>query len=120
MYFKLDSRDQCISKLNTFLNAVQTQMLKRKLMLNNNKTNIIILSNPLKLRNIDFPSILKLNQSDFNLSTKLRNLGVVFDENLTLKHQVAPVETKAIGGLIIIAKISKFIYRVSKLKLVQS
>ena len=35
---------------------------------------------------------------------KLKNLGVVFDENLALKYQVAAVKKKAIGGLINIAK----------------
>ena len=44
--------------------------------------------------------------------------GVIFDENLTLKYPVAAVKKKAIGGLINIAKISKFIDRESKLKLV--
>ena len=33
IYFKLDSKDQCISKLNNVLNAVQTWMFKRKLKL---------------------------------------------------------------------------------------
>ena len=52
------------------------------------------------------------------MSTKLRNQGVVFDENLNLMYQVAAVKKKAIGGLINIAKISKFIDRESNLKLV--
>ena len=120
IYFKLDSKDQSISKLNSVLNAVQTWMFKRKLKLNKDKTNIMVVGNPLQLRNIDFPSILKLDQTDINLSKKLKNLGVIFDENLTLKYQVAAVKKKAIGGLINIAKISKFIDRESKLKLVHS
>ena len=86
--------------------------------LNKDKTNIMVVGNPLQKRNIDLPSSLKLDQTDINLSTKLRNLGVVLDENLTLKYQVVPVKNKAIGGLINIAKTSKFIDRESKLKLV--
>ena len=31
--FKLESEDECVSKLNTALNAVQTGMLKRKMKL---------------------------------------------------------------------------------------
>ena len=81
-----------------------------------NKTNIMVVGNPLQMRNIDLPSSLKLYQTDINLSTKLRDLGGVFDENLTLKYQVAAVK-KVSGGLINIAKISKFIDRESKLKL---
>ena len=70
-------------KLNTVLNAVQTWMFKRKLKLNKDKTNIMFVGNPLKMRNIDLPSNLKLNHTDINLSTKPKNLGVVFDEKLT-------------------------------------
>ena len=77
-YFKFDSRDRCVSKLNTVLNAVKTWMLKRKLRLNNGKTNIIVDGHPLQLRIIVFPTNLKLHQTDVNPSTKLRNLGVVF------------------------------------------
>ena len=60
------------------------------------------------MRNTDLPSNLKLNQTDKNMSTKLENVGAVFDENLTVKYHVAAVKKKAIGGLINIAKISKF------------
>ena len=119
IYFKLDSKDQCISKLNSVLNAVQTWRFKRKLKLNKDKTNIMVVGNPLQLRNINFPSILKLDKTDINLSKKLKNLGVIFDENLTLKYQVAAVKKKAIGGLINIEKISKFLDKESKLKLLQ-
>ena len=84
--FKLDSKDQCVSKLNNVLNAVQSWMFKIKLNLNKDKTNLMVVGNPLQLWNIDLPSNLKLDQTDINLSTKLKNLGVVFDENLTLKY----------------------------------
>ena len=58
----------------------------------------MLVGNPIQLKNSDLPSNLKLDQTDINLSTKLKNLGVVFDENLILKHQVAAVKKKAIGG----------------------
>ena len=93
-------------------------MFKRKLKLNKDKTNIMVVGSSLQLRSIDLPPNLKLNQTDINLSTKMRNLGVVFDENLTLKYQVAAVKKKAFGVLINIAKVSKFIDKESKLRLV--
>ena len=94
MYFKLYSIDQCISKFNTVLGAVQTWMFKRKLKLNKHKTNIKVVGNPLQLRNIDPPLNLKLDQTDLNPPTKLKNVGVVFDESLTLNYQVAAVKKK--------------------------
>ena len=106
---RLTVKTNVFLKFNSVLNAVQTWMFMKKLKLNKGKTNIMLVSNSPQMRNTDFPSILKLDLSDINLSTKLKNLGVVFDEILTLKYQVAAVKKKAIGGLINIAKISKFI-----------
>ena len=69
------------------------------------KSNIMVVGNLLHRRNIDLPSNSKLDQTDINLSTKQRNLGVVFVERLILKYRVAAVKKKAIRGLINIAKI---------------
>ena len=54
-------------------------MFKINLKFNKDNTSILVVGNPYKMRNIDLPSISKLDQTDINLSTKLRNLGVVFD-----------------------------------------
>ena len=78
----------------------------------------MVVSNPLQMRNIDLLSNLKLDQSDVKLSPKLKNLGVVFDESLTVKYQVVAWKIKTTGGLINITKISKFNDRESKLKLI--
>ena len=42
IYFKIDSKDQSSSKLNTVINAVQTCMFKRKLKSSKDKTNIMV------------------------------------------------------------------------------
>ena len=81
-------------------------MFERKLNLNKDKTNIMAVANPLQLKNIDLPSNLKQDKTDINLSTKLKNLGDIFDGNLTLKYQAADLKQKAIGGLTNIAKTS--------------
>ena len=78
IYFNLGSKDQCVSKLNTVLNAVQTWMFKRKVNLINDKTNMVVVGNSLRIRNSDFTLNLKTDQSDVKLSTNLRNLGIVF------------------------------------------
>ena len=52
----------------------------------------MVVGDPLQMRNIDLPSNLKLDQTDINLSTKLKNRYVVFYENLTLKYQVLVFE----------------------------
>ena len=82
------------------------------------KTNIIVVGNLLQIRILDFSTNLKLVQSDTNLPWKLRNLGVVYDENLINKYQLAAVKNNAFGVLINNAKMPKFNGRESKLKLI--
>ena len=118
IYIRCNTKEHCIAKLNVIIQAIEAWMHKRKLKLNTEKTNIMIVGNTQKLNNLDFPTTLLLNQTDVNLSSKLKNLGVILDENLTLKGQVAAIKKKSIGGLINIAKISSFIDNESKFKLV--
>ena len=118
IYFRCDTKERCISKLNVIVQAIEAWMHRRKLKLNTEKTNIMIVGNIQKLKDLDFPTTLLLDQTDINLSTKLKNLGVVLDENLTLKYQITAIKKKSVGGLINIAKISSFIDKDSKFKLV--
>ena len=67
-------------------------MFKRKQNLNKDKTYIMEVGYPLQMRTIDLHSNLKLDQTGINLSTRLRNLFVLFDENFSLKHQIAAVK----------------------------
>ena len=69
-------------------------MFEWKLDLNMVKSNIVVVGSPLQIRNIDLPLNLKLKQSDINLSTKLRNLGVVFYENQTLKYKISAMKRR--------------------------
>ena len=64
----------------------------------------MVVGNPLQMRSIDLLSNLKLDTSVITLSTKLRNIGIVYDENLILKYQVAALKNKIIGGIINIVK----------------
>ena len=65
--FKLDSKDQCVSKPNTALNAEQKWMIKRKLKFNKDKTSIMVVGNLLQMRNLDLPSNSKLYQTGISL-----------------------------------------------------
>ena len=82
-----------------------------------NKTSIMIVGNPLHLKNLVVPSSLKLDESYDKLSTKITNLTIALDESLTPRHQIVAVKKEAPGSDKTIAKIYKFLDRESKLKL---
>ena len=70
---------------------------------------MMVVGNPLQLISIVLPLNSKLDQADKISSTKLRNLGVGFDENLTLMYKADTVKKEVIGGLINIEKMSNFL-----------
>ena len=117
IYFKLDSEDQRASKFNSVLNTVLTWMFERKLKLKKEKTNIMVVGNRLEMRNIYLSLNLKLNRTDMNLSTKLRNLGVVFDESFNSQVSICCNKKRLLEVLWILQK-HRNLPTESKLKLV--
>ena len=77
---------------------MQRWMSTRNWKLSRDKTNIKVVHNPLQIRNIDVPSNLKLEDSDTDLASKIRNVAVILDESLTLKHQIAAVRKESYWG----------------------
>ena len=96
IYFRLDSKGQCVSNLNTNLNAVQTWIFRRKLTKNKDKTSIMIFGNPIPIRKNDFPWTWKLNldQYDINLSTNSISLGVVWLINIAYTPSISRSSSK--------------------------
>ena len=81
-------------------------MFKRKLKLNKDKTYIILVDNPLQMR------------SWYKSVTKTEKFRFCFWWKFTSQISICRSKKEAIGGLLNIAKTSKFIDRESKLKLV--
>ena len=65
-------------------------MCQNKLKLNDSKTEFMVIGKPSVLKDINKPS-LTLNDAVINPTQQLRNLGIIFDENLTLSSHVVSV-----------------------------
>ena len=83
--------------------CLKTRKFSQGCTLKKDKTATMVVENPLQIWNIDVSSKLKLVQSDINLSTKLRILGVIFDVNLTQKYEIASVKTEDFRSFLSIA-----------------
>ena len=55
MYFKLNCKFKCDSKLDCVSNAVQTCVFENEFKLGIGETNIMVVGNPLQKRNYDMP-----------------------------------------------------------------
>ena len=59
--------------------------------------------------------------SDFKkiqLALKIKNLGVIFDQELSMEPQIQSIKGKAIGNLINISRIAKYIDKDCRLKMI--
>ena len=93
-------------------------MRSRRLELNSDKTEcILVTANNSTRRNVDINSVM-LGDIPVQLSNSVRNLGFVFDNQLNLNEQINNVKRKVIVNLINISRIAKFIDKDSKMKLV--
>ena len=92
-------------------------MDSRKLKLNIEKTEALNIQSG---RHITHGSSSKLimNGKEIKIDEKIRSLGVILDNKLTMAQQISQVKKKAMFNLINISRISNFIDRNSRLKLV--
>ena len=118
IYLNFENIDETEHKLRTIVSTVNEWMCSRRLKLNCDKTECILISaNSSVQRNVDISSLM-LGNISVNLSRNVRNLGVTFDDQLTLNEQINNVKRKVIVNLINISRIAKFVDKDTRMKLV--
>ena len=104
---KTNEFDQLI-KLETCLKDIKSWMLHNFLMLNSNKTEVIIIG-PKHLRD-DFSNVvIHLDSIALSSTNEVRNLGVIFDQDLSFDSHIKSVSRTAFFHLRNIAKIRNFL-----------
>ena len=82
-----DDTNEAMMRLQACVVGIHNWMLVNKLKLNADKTNAILICSPLVKNNIDMPRI-ELGHMTVSTSTVAKNIGVFFDDALTMKNQV--------------------------------
>ena len=118
IFINVEDQDQVQRDFSEMMTAVATWMSSRKLKLNANKTECILFDS--NSRNVSINPINNINMGTTTLtfSDSVRNLGVFFEKRLNMEKQIQNAKSKAIGNLINISHISKYIDRNSRIKLV--
>ncbi len=78
-----------------------------KLSPNPTKTEFMVIGHPLKIRNLDLPEVLKLNNSDIKRVGKAKSLGVIVDEKLNWDKHFQRAKSKMSGGIAALKKVEK-------------
>ena len=78
-----------VSSTQSCISQHQSWMTVNKLKLNEDKTEMILISTPKS--NLTLPSSVDLNGRSITISSSVRNLGVTFDQSLSFRQHVANV-----------------------------
>ena len=99
--------DNAKSTLKACVTEIDMWMLQNSLKMNGDKTETILVSSSFRLR----PSIdsVSIAGHDVFFSKKARNIGVIFDENISLDHHIASICKSCFFHLRNISKIRKHI-----------
>ena len=88
---------------------IRNWMIKKKLKLNENKTECMLFGNENVLKNYEQLQHVKIGSSNIKIVTVVRNLGVSIDRNLTMKNQILNTVKVCHHHLRNIAFISKYL-----------
>ena len=81
---------ESLTNLNMCISDILVWMIKNKLKINDSKTEFIILRSPLLKQNMSDLSV-SVGDMQVSPSSKVRNLGVVFDQYLTFHYHISGI-----------------------------
>ena len=79
---------EAISKLNSFLADIRRLMITKKLKINYSKSEFIVIRSPQQKCNLSGLSV-NIGESMITQSSRVRDLGVIFDQFLNFDHITA-------------------------------
>ena len=112
-----------IANLEECIDEIRLWMCDNLLMLNDSKTEVMLFSSCYADRgNTIHPTVdcLRVGESIVQITTSVKNLGVLFDKHLTMKEHIKGICQAASFGLYKIGRIRKFLDQASTEKLVHA
>ena len=88
--FKCKDPLESLTKLNMYISDIRVWMIKNKLKINDSKTEYIIFRFPLLKQNLNGLSV-SVGDMQVSPSSKVRDIGVVFDQYLTFHDHISGI-----------------------------
>lgn len=115
----IDNELQTIHAMSSCITDIRVWMLTHKLKINDNKTEVILLGSSQMLSKVNIES-LTVGNDEIKTVSKVKNLGVIFDENMSMDCQVNNICSKAYSQLYKLNKIKHYVNKTSLEKLVHA
>jgi hypothetical protein len=103
-----EAQDDAVSKMQECISDVRTWMLTHKLKINDSKTEFLIIGTKQQLSKVQIEEI-KVGQSCIKPVNSARNLGVIFDSNMSMVPHVNQVCKKGYYQLMRLRQIKKYV-----------
>ena len=97
--FKCKDPLESLTKLNLCISDIRVWMIKNKLKINDSKTEFIIFRSPLLKQNLSDLSV-SVGDMQVSPSSKVRDLGVVFDQYLTFPNHISGICKSTLFSLV--------------------
>ena len=108
-YVNRSERSAAIRKLEQCVMDVKAWSIQSKLLLNDSKTEVVFVSSRF-VKAASFPKI-TIGESDIEISSVARNLGVTIDKTLEMKNHVMNIVRAASFAIYKIGRLSKYLDR---------
>ena len=103
-----EKQTDAVKNLEKCITDVRSWMLLHKLKINDTKTEFLIIGTKTQLEKVSISEI-KVGNESIKAVTKVRNLGVIFDSNMSMLHHVNQVCKKGYHQLTKIRQIRKYL-----------
>jgi len=90
------------------IKQIRAWMIQSRLKLNDDKTEFIVLSSPHYQKTFNH-LVIQIGEADVKSTSKVRNLGVLFDSSLNMKDQVSAVCKSSIFQLRMIGAVRRYL-----------
>ena len=105
--------------MESCLSDMRSWMIKNRLLINDSKTEFLILGTRQQLQKVSIPHI-RIGDADIIPTSHVTNLGVVLDQNLNMERHILRTSKSAFFHLHNIHRISKYLDQESLLTLVHA
>ena len=105
-----ESEAEALNEITNGIAAVRKWILRNKLKINDDKTELIIIGGSKQLPKVSLDSI-QVGECTVSPGQNVRNLGVIFDENLSMKDHVSNVCKKVFYQLHRLRQVRKYFNR---------
>ena len=108
MSFDVNDSDESVKKIEEAIEIIRKWMAKNFLRLNDDKTELLVISSPANQKLLDIPSITIGDQS-ISPAHEAKNIGFVFDSLLSCKKQISVTSKSAWNQLRRIGQIRQYL-----------